>query len=89
LFEWDDANREHVEANGVAVEEVEDALLDSGRVGTGAYNVGRERRWAALGRTEAGRLLFVVFTRRGSNVRVITARDAAPRERRRYRARSK
>ena len=43
-----------------------------------------ERRWAVLGATEAGRILFVVFTQRSRLVRVITARDA---RKRRYRRR--
>jgi uncharacterized DUF497 family protein len=74
LFDWDDANREHVEANGLSPDEVEDALLDPNRIGASAYNVRRERRWAALGCTQGGQVLFVVFPHRASRVRVITAR---------------
>jgi uncharacterized DUF497 family protein len=88
-YEWDDANRRHVLEHGVEPAEAEDALLDPRRVGAEAYRVARELRWAALGATEDGRLLFVVFTRRRSRVRIVTARDAKPRERRRYRRRRK
>jgi len=84
-FEWDEANEAHVAAHGVEPEEVEDALLDPDRVGASAYNVRGQRRWAALGATQAGRVLFVVFTVRSGVVRVITARDAGRAERRRYR----
>ncbi len=66
---------------------MEEALLDPQRIGAAAYNVGQERRWAHLGATELGRILFVVFTRRGGRIRVITARDAERAERRRYRRR--
>jgi len=82
-FDWDEANHAHIAAHGLAPE-VEDALLDPERVGAPAYNVERERRWAAVGATQAGRALLVVFTLRSGPVRVITARDARRAERRRY-----
>ena len=44
----------------------------------------RERRLAALGRTNAGRLLTLVFTVRGTLLRVISARDMSRAERRLY-----
>ena len=43
-----------------------------------------ETRWAALGRTDAGRFLAVVFTKRGKLIRVISARDMNRKERRFY-----
>jgi uncharacterized DUF497 family protein len=43
-----------------------------------------ERRWAALGRTDAGRRLAVIFTRRGKLIRVISARSMSRRERKFY-----
>jgi uncharacterized DUF497 family protein len=43
-----------------------------------------EKRWAAFGRTDAGRLLTVVFTKRGKLIRVISARDMSRKERRFY-----
>jgi len=45
-----------------------------------------EKRWAAFGRTDSDRLLVVVFTNRGSLIRVISARDMNSRERRFYEA---
>jgi uncharacterized DUF497 family protein len=44
----------------------------------------REGRYAVLGRTNAARGLAVVFTIRGTLVRVISARDMSRRERRIY-----
>ena len=44
----------------------------------------REPRYAALGQTNAGRRLAVVFTIQGTLVRVISARDMSRRERRIY-----
>ncbi len=43
-----------------------------------------EPRYAALGQTSAGRLLTIVFTIRGTLIRVISARDMSRRERRSY-----
>ena len=42
----------------------------------------RESRYAALGQTNAGRRLAVIFTIRGTLVRVISAREMSRRERR-------
>jgi len=44
----------------------------------------QEPRFYALGRTDAGRRLFVVFTTRGQLIRVISARDMSRRERKEY-----
>jgi uncharacterized DUF497 family protein len=44
----------------------------------------QEARCFALGRTDGGRLLFVVFTLRGALVRVISARPMSRREREVY-----
>ncbi|MBA7500177.1 hypothetical protein ES704_02930 [subsurface metagenome] len=43
-----------------------------------------ENRYFALGKTDEGRLLFVVFTIRGDKIRVISARDMSKKERRCY-----
>ncbi|MEW6141369.1 MAG: BrnT family toxin [Thermodesulfobacteriota bacterium] len=43
-----------------------------------------ESRYFALGHTDKGRWLFVVFTVRGDRIRVISARDMNRKERRIY-----
>ena len=43
-----------------------------------------KKRWAAFGKTDAGRLLTVIFTKRGSLIRVISARDMNRKERKFY-----
>lgn len=40
-----------------------------------------EKRWAAFGKTDAGRLLMVVFAKRQDLIRVISARDMNRKER--------
>jgi len=47
---------------------------------------GQESRFYALGQTDAGRRLFVVFTVRGTLIRVISAREMNRREKREYEA---
>ncbi len=88
-FDWDPGNEDHVRKHDVEPREAEEALRDPRRLGVGAYNVQGERRWAVLAATESGRILFLVFTRREPMVRVVTARDARKREKRRYRTRGK
>ena len=46
----------------------------------------RERRYFALGRTDAGRHLFVAFTIRRNLIRIISAREMTRGEMRRYKA---
>lgn len=75
----------HLARHDVAPGEAEEALLDFRRIGVPAYQVEGETRWAVIGATEDGRILFVVFARRGRRVRLIAARNATPAERRRYR----
>ena len=43
-----------------------------------------EKRWAAFGKTDAGRFLIVIFTKRGDLIRVISARDMNKKERKFY-----
>ncbi|MDT7909987.1 BrnT family toxin, partial [Thermus sp.] len=83
-FDWDEANTAHIARHGVRPEE---ALANPRRLVLRIRSQAGEERWAALGATEAGRILFVVFTRRRGRARVITARDATPEEKRRYRKR--
>ncbi|BDP44423.1 hypothetical protein DAETH_43920 (plasmid) [Deinococcus aetherius] len=85
-FEWDDANEGHIARHGVTPEEAEEAVLDPDRVPVEAYqSPGGERRRAVVGQTNEGRYLFVVFVVRAGLLRVVTARETIPSERRRYR----
>ena len=45
-----------------------------------------EQRFVALGVGATGRLLVVVYTWRGENIRIISARPAEPREHEEYEA---
>lgn len=43
-----------------------------------------EKRWAGFGKTNAGRLLVVIFAKRGNLLRIISARDMNSKERKFY-----
>jgi uncharacterized DUF497 family protein len=85
-FDWDSGNRDHIDFE---VAEVEQAVYDPDRIVVDAYNAGDERRWALLGFTEQGDILFVVYTHRSGKIRIVTARAATKTEQRRYRQRGK
>jgi len=84
-FEWDDAKaalnwRNH----GVSFEMAQDVFKDIFAIEwTDDRHGDAEERFVAVGMVE-GRLLFVAYTLRGERIRIISAREAEPRERRRY-----
>ena len=82
-FDWDAGNaKKNSEANGVTSSESEQAFLNRPLVAVPDDQHSRnEARFHALGRTNAGRLLALVFTIRGDLVRVMSARDMSRRER--------
>jgi len=84
-FEWDSANLDHVRRHRVSPTEIAD-VFDGPITPIASVNRG-ETRYAVVGRTRAGRYLTVFYTWRGDRIRVVTARDAHPRERRRWRNR--
>jgi len=85
-FQWDAGNAEkNWELHRVSKAECEQVFFNRPiRVAPDETHSQREPRRAALGRTNAGRLLSVVFTIRGTLVRVISARDMSRDQRRLY-----
>jgi uncharacterized DUF497 family protein len=89
-FEWDEYNEDHIARHGVDPYEAEEAATDPGAVfrrsGSDRFN---NPRYLCLGRTESGRILFLVLDRKWEGRwRVGTARNAVPRERKDYRRRN-
>lgn len=85
-FDWDDGNAPKLQArHGVSPAECEQVFFNEPLVigEDAAHSIG-EVRWAAWGRTAAGRFLAVVFTLRGDRIRSLSARDMNRKERRRY-----
>ncbi len=85
-FDWDAGNAPKVQArHQVDPGECEQAFfVDPFIVAADATHSQREARWYALGRTFANRYLYLVFTMRGSLIRVISARPMNRKERRVY-----
>lgn len=85
-FEWDAGNIEkNREGHDVSAGECEQVFFQRPlRIAPDPSHSQDEPRYAALGQTASGRPLTIVFTIRGTLVRVISARDMSRRERRTY-----
>jgi uncharacterized protein len=85
-FQWEGGNAEkNWELHQVSNAECEQVFFNRPiLVAPDEKHSHREPRRAALGQTNAGRLLSVVFTVRDTLVRVISARDMSREERRLY-----
>jgi uncharacterized DUF497 family protein len=85
-FQWDDGN---VDKNRVLHNfedwESEQVFFNAPLlIGSDPKHSNTGKRWAAFGHTDEGSLLTVVFTKRGSLIRVISARDMSRKERKFY-----
>jgi uncharacterized DUF497 family protein len=84
-FEWDEHNEPKVLAHGVSPDEAEAVFADPDRVLRHAHRGDNgEHRYSAVGSDDGGRVLIVVFVKRGNRIRVVTARPASEPERRQY-----
>jgi uncharacterized DUF497 family protein len=85
-FEWDpEKARRNVAKHGVSFEEAATAFGDPRSITIFDPDHSEEEgRFILLGQIYAGRLVVVVHTDRGENVRIISARLATRRERRAY-----
>ena len=85
-FEWDDGNADkNWIRHRVSQSECEQIFFNRPLVVMeDEIHSLEELRYFALGQTDAGRLLFVVYTLRGEKVRVISARDMTRPERKDY-----
>jgi len=81
-FEWDEGNAgKNWQAHRVTDGESEEIFFNHALVvQADTRHSAKETRYMALGRTDAGRCLFVAFTLRGRLIRVISARDMTRRE---------
>jgi len=85
-FEWDQGNSDkNWQRHRVRQAEAEQVLLNRPLVvAVDLKHSQGEPRFVALGRTDGGRQLIVVFTVRGQRVRVISARSMSRREQKTY-----
>jgi uncharacterized protein len=77
-FDWDQGNRTKCEKHGLGVEDIESLFSRPLAIFPDAAHSQRERRFRAIGQTEDGRSVFIVFTirRKGDEIliRPISAR---------------
>jgi uncharacterized DUF497 family protein len=85
-FEWD-TNKAHsnLEKHGIGFAEAMTVFGDplEATIPDPDHSEG-EARFLSLGRSEHGRLLVVSYTEREGRIRLISAREAEPRERKTY-----
>jgi uncharacterized DUF497 family protein len=85
-FDWDEGNKQkNWEKHQVDYRECEEALFNKPLlIDDDKNHSSQEQRYYALGRTDIGRTLFLVFTVRNNKVRIISARDQSRKERKTY-----
>lgn len=85
-FDWDEANKEkNWVKHRVTIDECEQVFTNRPlSIVKDVKHSEREERFIALGMTRQQRALYVVFTIRQGNIRVISARDQNQKERRFY-----
>jgi uncharacterized protein len=85
LVEWDPRKaRLNARKHGVQFADAVAALEDERALTMADISSSGEERWITIGLDPFGRVIVVIYTWRGKNVRLISARSATPRERRLY-----
>jgi uncharacterized protein len=80
-FEWDHGNVDkNIVKHDLYPTEIEEAFFNK----PNKTLIGRDDRYYLLGRTNAGRYLFIVFIIKSKIIRVISARDMSKDEKRKY-----
>lgn len=80
-FEWDKGNSGKNKKHQVDDKESEEAFLDEKKIiYKDTFHSEKEERFIILGKTKLGRLLYVVFTKRKSKLRIISARNTDKKE---------
>jgi uncharacterized DUF497 family protein len=89
-FDWDDGNRAKCSRHGVSIAEIESVFLGEVWTFPDVTHSTRETRYLGIGRTEAGRHVFLAFTirMRGGErwLRPISARYMHAKEIKHYQA---
>lgn len=82
-FDWDEGNERKNDKHGVTKTEIEQVFLNAPLVvADDVRHSKQERRYHALGRTDANRWIHVTFTERNAQtlIRPISARDMSRKE---------
>jgi uncharacterized DUF497 family protein len=80
-FEWDKGNIAKNKKHNVEDRESEEVFFDDHKlIFKDHIHSNKEERLRILGKTKKKRLLFIVFTKRGRKIRIISARDINKKE---------
>lgn len=85
-FEWDEWNiGKSYKKHGIRPSEAEEVFLDEEiLILEDIEHSKQEKRFEAIGKVIEGRILFLAFTLRRDKIRIISARAANQKERRKY-----
>lgn len=91
-FDWDDGNRtKNMHSHGVSIQESEQIFFNTPLIISQdvVHSSHHETRFAALGKTDEGRVLAIFFTVRTKLIRVISARAMSKKEQKVYHEKTK
>ena len=85
-FEWDeDKAKANLKKHRVGFDEAATVFTDPASITIHDHDRSAdEQRFIDIGRSEKDRVLVVVYTERGSNIRLVSCRKATPSERKLY-----
>ena len=85
-FEWDEEKAEiNLKKHKVDFEQAKSVFGDPFSITVDDPDHSKEeQRFIDIGKSASGKLLVVVYTERGSKIRIISCRKATPTERRKY-----
>lgn len=81
-FQWDEGNsHNNKDKHRVEKTEAEDVFSDKNKIiFSDTFHSDTEKRYIVLGKTSKRRLLYIIFTLRNGNIRIISARDINKKE---------
>jgi uncharacterized protein len=84
-FEWDEnKNRINIHKHGVSFEEAKTCLFDEQALVFEDPDCETENRWVLIGMNHEAKLLVVIYTLRGEQIRLISARKPTKKEVKNY-----
>ena len=84
-FEWDDGNiLKNLIKHGITIQESEQDFGHGYLLEIDESHSSKEVRFNVLGKTDSGKVLYLIFTTRKHKIRIISARLADRRERKVY-----
>ena len=84
-FEWDTGNLGHIQKHNINYRECEETFFNKQLViNEDQSHSQREERFRVYGKTNGGRLLFIIITIRNNKIRIISCRDKNKRERKEF-----